>query len=458
LSITAPGQPREPRRSLGTAGLPAVLAALALAWSSHAAPLPAPAEPVTSDSPIITKDPNPLLRNPISLNAQDASLSEILKVLADRSSMNFVAGEGVQKAKISIILNKTPMSEAIDLIVRAAGLSYEIIGNSVLIGEAGKLKDEVGQSGYVIALNYADADEVATMLGDFSKNIKVDRGGNRLIAYASPRVINEIERIVRSIDYPHTQVLLETRLIEVTVDNNNKYGIDWGALSPISTGLDFPAAPVKTGYILSGGLRRPLNINLLLDMLIQEGDARVLMNSKLTTTNNREASLHIGEKIPYITQNYNSAATAGGGANLQVNHEEVGVKIHMLPHVNKDAEITLMLEPEVSSITGFKGPNSDLPLVKVRKTQTTVRVADGQTIFLAGLLSEEESEEVRKIPVLGQIPVIGGLFSHKLTTKRKTNLIIEIKPRIIRKSSDLSFAEPVDTTAAPKAPAAPATR
>jgi type IV pilus assembly protein PilQ len=419
--------------------------------SAPAATSPSGTVTVIKDSPIITKDPNPLLRNVISLNAQDANLSEILKVMADRSSMNFVAGEGVQKAKISIILNKTPVSEAIDLIVRAAGLSYEIIGNSVLIGEQGKLKDEVGQSGYVIALNYADAAEVAVLLADFSKNVKVDRGGNRLIAYASPRVINEIERIVRSIDHPHTQVLLETRLIEVTVDNTDKFGIDWGALSPISTGISFPAAPVAKGYLLSGGTRAPISLNILLDMLIQNGDARVLMNSKLTTTNNREASLHIGEKIPYVIQQYNSAAVAGGGANQQVQHEDVGVKIKMQPHVNEDSEITLNLEPEVSSITGFKGPNSDLPLVKVRTTKTTVRVADGQTIFLAGLLSEEETTELRKLPILGQIPLIGALFTHKLAVKRKTNLIIEVKPKIIRKSSDLIFEAGGVKDAAPAA-------
>jgi type II secretory pathway component GspD/PulD (secretin) len=440
-------------RKSGSAALPGALFALitVLIGTVEAAPLGAgltsasPSGPGAAvvegkvESPIITKDPNPLLRMPISLNAQDANLSEILKVMADRSSMNFVAGEGVQKAKISIILNKTPVSEAIDLIVRAAGLSYEIIGNSVLIGEQGKLKDEVGQSGYVIALNYADAGEVAILLSDFSKNVKVDRGGNRLIAYASPRVINEIERIVRSIDHPHTQVLLETRLIEVTVDNTDRYGIDWGALSPVSTGIGFPSAPVTKGYLLKGGTRAPINLNILLDMLIQNGDARVLMNSKLTTTNNREASLLIGEKIPYVIQSYNSAAVAGGGANQQIQHEEVGVKMRMQPHVNEDSEITLNLEPEVSSITGFKGPNSDLPLVKVRNTKTTVRVKDGQTIFLAGLLSEEETTELRKLPILGQIPLIGVLFTHTLKIKRKTNLIIEVKPKIIRNSSELVF-------------------
>lgn len=431
------------------AAFPALLAwALALSPAAAAplgspalsGPAAAPAAPdAKPDSPIITKDPNPQLRVPISLNAQDANLSEILKVMADRSSMNFVAGEGVQKAKITIILNKTPVAEAIDLIVRAAGLSYEIIGNSVLIGEAGKLKDEVGQSGYVIALNYADAEEVAGMLADFSKNVKVDKGGNRLIAYASPRVINEIERIVRSIDHPHTQVLLETRLIEVTLDNNDKYGIDWGNLSPISTNIAFPQVAATQGYLLKNGVRGPINLNLLLDMLIQNGDARVLMNSKLTTTNNREASLLIGQKIPYVIQSYNTAASASTGANLQVQKEEVGVKVKMLPHVNEDAEISLVLEPEVSSITGFKGPNSDLPLVKVRTTKTTVRVADGQTVFLAGLLSEEETEELRKLPILGQIPLIGALFTHRLSVKSKTNLIIEVKPRIIRKASDLAF-------------------
>jgi len=123
----------------------------------------------------------------------------------------------------------------------------------------------------------------------------------------------------------------------------------------------------------------------------------------------------------------------------------------MQPHVNEDAEITLTLEPEVSSITGFKGPNADLPLVRVRKTKTTVRVTDGQTIFLAGLLSEEETEELRKVPVLGQIPLLGALFTHKLKVKRKTNLIIEIKPKIIRKSSELVLGGAVSPEPAPAA-------
>ncbi len=388
-------------------------------------------------SPVVSKDLNPLLRVPISLNAQDASLSEVLKILAERSSMNFVTGQGVQKERITIILQKTPVAEAIDLVVRAAGLSYEINGNSVLIGEPGKLNNEVGQSGYVINLNYANAEEVAGMLGDLSKNVKVDKGGNRLIAYTSPRVINEIERIVKAVDFPNIQVLLEVRLIEVSVDAMNRLGVDWAGLSPIQSIINNSPASL-TSDLSSGWMRGQMTFRAALDLLIQNGNARLLMNSKLTTTNNREANLHIGEKIPYTIQTYNFAQGGTAGANMQVQHEEVGVKLKMMPHVNEDAEITLNLEPEVSSITGFKGPNSDLPLVKVRKISTTVRVPDGQTIFLAGLLQEEETKETHKFPVLGQIPLIGPLFTHQVNTKRKTNLIIEIKPRIIRHPEELS--------------------
>ncbi len=389
-------------------------------------------------SPIVTKDPNPLLRRPVSLNAQDASLSEVLKILSDRSGMNFVSGEGVREAKITIILNKTPVSEAIDLIVRAAGLSYEIIGNSVLIGQSEKIKEEVGQTGYVIALSHASAPEVAEELADFSKNIKVDNGGNRLIVYASPRVINEIERIVRSIDHPHILIQLETRIVEVSTDDEKKYGVDWVNLSPLKVEIGYPAGQLTNGVQAKGWVRGAVNMPISLDMLLQNGDAKLLMNSKLTTTNNREATLHIGERIPFVIQSYNTAAQSTGGANKELKHEEVGVKLRMIPHVNDEDEITLNLEPEVSSIAGYKGPDADLPLVKIRKTSTTVRVKDGQTIFLAGLLSEEETEVLRRLPVFGQIPLLGMLFSHRDIVKRKTNLIVEVTPRIIRNANELT--------------------
>ncbi len=389
------------------------------------------------DSPIVTRLSNPRLKSPITLWAKDASLSEILKVLSERSGMNFVAGSGVEREKITIILNKTPLDEAINLLVRASGLSYEIIGNSVLIAEPEKLKDEIGKAGYVVNLKYAKAAEVATMLSDITTNIKIDEGGNRLICYTSPRVILEIEKIIKATDFPHILVLMETRLIEVSMDNLKRYGIDWNTLSPMQAKLQLPEASLTSSWKADNWRRLTMDFNVVLDMLMTHGDARVLMDSKITTTNNRQAFLHIGEVIPYTVQTYTPGSA--GGASQQVQKEEVGVKVTVTPHINEENQITLNIEPEVSSIIGWKGQNGDMPLVRIRKTNTTIRVENQQTIFIAGLLSEDETNEEYKFPVLGYIPLIGRLFTHTRHQTSRKNLIIEITPRIIHNSKELTL-------------------
>ena len=361
-----------------------------------------------------------------------------MRVLAERSGMNFVAGEGVHREKITLILNKTPLDEAINLLVRAAGLSYEVIGNSVLIAEADRLKEEVGLSSYVVNLKYAQAGEVADMLKDLTKNVQVDEGGNRLVCYTSPRVILEIERIVKAIDHPHILVLLETRLIEVSMDKLDQYGIKWAELTPVTSGAAYPETPLTEGFRAGKWVKAAVNFDIKLDLLLQNGDARMLMNSKLTTTNNREASLHIGDIVPYTIQSYNMGGTGGAGGNLQIMKENVGVMITMTPHVNDANQITLNLSPEVSNIAGWKGQFGDIPLVRTRKTNTTIRVENGQKVFLAGLLSEEKTMTVHKVPVLGDIPVIGLLFQNKREEIKKNNLIIEVIPRIINNPREIA--------------------
>jgi type IV pilus assembly protein PilQ len=389
--------------------------------------------PAAKNSPIVTADINPRLKLPISMRAQDASLSEILKILADRSGMNFVTGEGVYKEKITIILNRTPVDLAIDLVVRAAGLSYEIIGNSVLIAEADRLKGEVGQQGYVVALKYAEAEETALMLGDLTKFIKVDKGGNRLVCFTSPRIINEIERIVKSIDQPHILVMLDTRIIEVSVDKMKTYGLNWSSLLPLHMGVAHDAVSIERGYNREDLTLQPFSLATTLDLMVTNNDARILMNSKITTTNNREASLHIGDVIPYQIQSYNMSGIGGGG-NQQIQKENVGVLLTMTPHVNEKNQVTLQLEPEVSNIVGWVGANADMPQTRVRKAKTTVRVQDGQTIFLAGLLDEEKTSGITKVPILGDIPLLGKLFQHKTESISKKNLILEVTPKILSDS------------------------
>jgi type II secretory pathway component GspD/PulD (secretin) len=394
------------------------------------------------------------MKLPITLKAQNANLSDILKVLADHSGMNFVTGDITSKEKISIQLNSTPLDEAIDLVVRAAGLSYEVIGNSVLIADPDKLnRGEVSQQGYVVTLNHANAKDVAAMLEKITPNIKVDEAGNRLICFTSPRILDEIVRIVKTIDQPQVMVVLETRLVEAEITVNNQYGIDWSRLSPLVSGLTHPdytfakswtllnptsgtgSATSSSGPTATGNSNSSVGIDLAIDMALQDGNAKLLIDSKLATTNNHPASLYIGDVIPYEVQTYNTGASAGGGAQTQVQTSETGIKIALEPHINENNQVTIKVDPEVSNIVEYLGVNKDLPHTQVRKTSTTVRVDDGKTVFIAGLLRDDDEVTITKFPILGDIPLICYLFRNKKHTKLKTNLILEITPRIVKDST-----------------------
>jgi len=167
-----------------------------------------------------------------------------------------------------------------------------------------------------------------------------------------------------------------------------------------------------------------------LDMLIHNGSARVLANPKIATLNGREASILIGSRIPYIIS---STVFAGGGAapTQRIEREEVGIKLRITPLINADGYITTEIQPEVSSVSGFTGENNALPIVATRQASTTVRLKDGSTVIIGGLLNEEKTTTVTKVPLLGSIPVIGYLFQHRSIDTSKRDLVIEVTPRIL---------------------------
>ena len=152
----------------------------------------------------------------ITVHAEDAFLPSILSILAKESGYNIVTDPNVNKQdKVSIHLDEVPIEQAINLVVRAVGLSYEVVGNSFLVADPKKLKEEVGVTSYVITLKYASAEDVKNLLQDISDQVQVDIPGNKLLVNASPKKIAEIIQVVESIDVPATQIMLETRLIEV---------------------------------------------------------------------------------------------------------------------------------------------------------------------------------------------------------------------------------------------------
>jgi len=381
----------------------------------------------------------------ITLDAEDAYLPSVLKILAEKGGLNIVTGPGVTNGRLSIHLKDVPIDQAVNLVVRAAGLAYERIGNSVLVADVNALKQETGLSSYVVDLKYADANEVKDALSKLAADINVDRGGNRLIIVTSPRVIAEIQAIVQKLDVPARQVMLEARVVEVSTDDTKRLGIDWDLLNRqsfiIVEGTSAPTAPGALPDLLpftgrfptqaGGGITRQAKaFNVALDMLIREGNARVLANPKIATLNGREATMLIGQRIPFVI----SGTTFAGGAaatTQQIQREEVGIKLKITPLINADGYITTEITPEVSSVTDYRGPNADIPTISTRQASTTVRLKDGNSVIIGGLLSEDKNHNVTKVPILGQIPGIGLLFQHQTITSSKRDLVIEVTPRII---------------------------
>lgn len=387
----------------------------------------------------------------ITLDAEDAYLPSILKILAEKGDLNIITGPGVSGGKISIHMKDVPVDQALNLVVRAAGLSYERIGNSVLVADDKTLKQETGLSSYIVELKYAGAKDVQTALKTLSADIQVDPGGNRLIVVTSPRVIAEIEEIVRVIDIPAQQVMLEARIVEVSTDAARKLGIDWDLLNSqgvviVENASDSVSSapglvPNRLPFLSPTPGRLAINpkttlarqakaFQVVLDLLIHDGNARVLANPKIATLNGREASMLVGSRIPFVIT---GTVIAGGGAaaTQTIQREEVGIKLRITPTINSDGYITTVINPEVSSVIGFTGPDNSLPIIATRQANTTVRLKDGNSVIIGGLLSEEKTTNVTKFPILGDIPVLGVFFRHTNNTLTKKDLVIEVTPHIL---------------------------
>ena len=385
----------------------------------------------------------------VSLDAEDAYLPSVLKILAEKGNLNIITGPGVTGERISIHMTDVPVEQAVNLVVRAAGLAYERIGRSILVAEPSSLREETGLSSYIVDLKYADAAEVKQALSDLSATIQVDTGGNRLIVVTSPRVIAEIQEIVQVMDVPARQVMIEARIVEVSVEDAQEIGIDWALLNRqsflIVEGTNFlpseegevpnlPFIPSTPGtgdiYKLRRTSRQAKSFQLAVDLMVEEGNARVLAQPKIATLNGRRADILIGTRIPFEII---APVFAGNAAaqNIRIEKEEVGIKLGIIPLINADGYITTTIEPEVSTVIGFRGQNEDLPIIATREASTTVRLRDGNSVIIGGLLSEEKTQDVTKVPILGSIPVIGYLFQHQQMESRKTDLVIEVTPRIM---------------------------
>ncbi len=379
----------------------------------------------------------------ITLDADSVSVNTVLQILAEKSGLNIVTGPEVHGQKISLHLRNTPFEEALDLTVRAGGFGYQRVGSSILVGNPDRLEKETGVATHIVTLQYADAVEVKKMLETLTKSVEIDQNGNRLVATATPSVIEQIKSIIKTVDVPPQTVLIQSRVIEVSTSNLQELGVNWDKITKwteivtegdpgssdndeIPEDLDFTRVDDYQDWF-----RQSEAFEIAVDLLITDGRAKILAESKVVTTNNREARIFIGDDIPVVIT---SLATSGGLGvqQIQLQHIKVGIELNVTPRISEDNYVTMTVNPKVSTIVEFVGPDRDLPRTSERSATTSVRSESGKTIFIGGLQSEDTKRTVSKVPVLGDIPVLGNLFRHYRDDTVKKDLLIEITPTIVR--------------------------
>ncbi len=397
---------------------------------------------------------------PVTLDADSTSIDGILQILASRSGLNIVTSPEVRDRRITIHLRDTPADEVFNLVVRAAGVGYERVGNTILVAAPEQLAASTGSEVRVYDLQYANAQDVRDLLQVLTRDVAASADGNSLVIRASPSILEQADAVIARLDRKPLQVLFEARLIEVNTSALLELGIDWEKITKwtgvLTEGLPDPsppgAVPAEAGFFALEShppdwYRQMSAFQVSLDALIAQGNARLLSNSSVVTVDNVAAEIFAGETIPVVITSLQSPGGAGGVLQtVQLEKIDVGVKLQITPRVAADGMITTLVEPEVSRIVVFRGPDDDLPQTSTRRARTLVRVHDGERIYLGGLLSEEKRRNVKKVPLLGDIPLLGHLFRHYRDESIRLDLVIEITPRIV---GDEKAALPVAPTTEP---------
>lgn len=396
---------------------------------------------------------------PVTIHAENTSAAEILEILAERSGLNIVTTAEAQLRTITIHLRDAPFDEALNVVVRAAGLAYERVGNSIVVADAASLSAPGTPVTKVFDLMYADPVEVARVLQVLTDDVAPDVTAHQVIMRAGLTEIEEADQIVQRMDRKPVQILLEARLIEVNRNRLEELGIDWEKITKwttvIAEGQPDPGrvgqVPTEMPYLEfdegARWTRQAAAFETTLDALITEGSARMLSNSKVVTVDGAPAEIFAGETVPVVITSLQSPGAAGGVfQTVQLEKIDVGVRLNITPRVGGDGLITTLVEPEVSRIVAFVGPDDDLPQTSTRRARTLVRVKDGQKIYLGGLLSEETRKTVKKVPLLGSIPLLGYLFQHHRNEEIRLDLLIEIVPHIV---GDEGAGVPTSMTQAP---------
>jgi general secretion pathway protein D len=386
---------------------------------------------------------------PISLDFRDASLRTVLDVVTRNSGVNFIFDKDLRTdSRITVYLRGAPVEEAIDLIINTHGLAKKLIdAQTILIypNTPEKQREHQEQVVRVFYLASAEAKGAAAFLRSMLrlKDPYIDDRSNMLALRESPETIALAERLIALYDSPEPEVLLEVEVIEVRSTRLTELGVKF----PDAFSFELLPQSGASGLTLDsfrGITRDRIGVGvggLLVNFKREVGDFNTLANPRIRAKNKEKAKILIGDKLPIVT----STTGVGGFVSDSVSYVDVGLKLEVEPTVYADDEVAIRVNMEVSSLSREITTRSGTLAYQIgtRNAATMLRLRDGETQLLAGLISKDERASASRLPGIGDLPVLGRLFSSQLDDTQRTELVLAITPRILRNlhQPDASEAE-----------------
>lgn len=373
---------------------------------------------------------------PITLEFRDAGIKKVFEVISKLSGINFIFDSDVRDDRTSIFLKDASFKEAIELILMTNKLSKKVVSESAIIIYPSTPQKTAQYEELMIKVFYltnSDAKKTVNLLRTMLKarDIYVHEELNAIVVRARPEAIELARKILDVTDLADAEVMLEVSIMEINRNKASNLGLD---LSPDTITANIPAT---NGTITLGNLRKLSSGDLLiglptaiLNIKKEDLDANILANPKIRVKNKEKARIHVGERVPIITTTVNQ-----GISTENVQYQDIGLKLNVEPTVRRNEEIDIKLGLEVSSL-GTKTTTTSGGVayqIGTRNTETVLRLRDGETQIIGGLINDAERTSTVKVPLLGDIPVLGRLFSNVDSSAVKTEILLSITPHVIRR-------------------------
>ncbi len=367
----------------------------------------------------------------ISMTMKDADLADVMDMISREQRVNIFVSTSYDET-VSFSLYDMKLPEAIRAIANAAGLAVEHYeGNYFLVDrdEAGKYEPDSLTEVRSFQLEYVAVDEMQALLDPYLSEygeITIFTERNIFLVEDTPGFLRRIAALVREIDEKPTQILIEAKILEVTLTDDDSYGLDWTKFFSAQDGdgefgVQGLSSPGSPGLFFSFAND---NITAALDALTSQGRVRTLSSPKLLAVEDQESSVIVGDRRGYsVTTTINQVTTES------IEFLESGVILRVTPAVDDTGQVMMDVHPEVS--TGIINPLTGIPSQTTTEVTTRMIVPDGQTIFVGGLIKHSVEESKSGVPVLGRIPGVGRLFSNRESTSTNTETVVLITPTIL---------------------------